>query len=376
MIRNLYKVISAAVFILISNTVNAQETDTKLPSWALGPFVRPANVNPIIAPDTAGVFFDPMNQKMWHWESNDTFNPAATAKNDRIYVIYRAEDNSGKGISQRTSRLGIAETADGTTMKRFTKPVLFPTNDNVKEFEWRGGCEDPRVAVTEDGTYLILYTEWNNKVPRLAAATSKDLFTWKKNGPAFQQAYNGRFFNIQSKSASIVTQLKNGRQVIAKVNGKYWMYWGEHNVYAATSTDLVNWDPIINRDSTLKILFSPRSGYFDSIFTECGPPAIMTDKGIVLLYNGKNSDTDGDKNYAPNSYCAGQALFSLSDPEKVIARLDKPYFYPQEPFEKSGQYPAGTVFTEGLVYFHAKWFLYYGCADSRVAVAIYNPKSR
>ena len=66
-------------------------------------------------------------------------------------------------------------------------------------------------------------------------------------------------------------------------------------------------------------------------------------------------------------------MFSLNDPTKLVTRLDKPYFIPEASFEKSGQYPSGTVFTEGLVYFHAKWFLYYGCADSRVAVAVYRP---
>jgi len=367
------KYLISGIGLLVSIHVVAQQPKTNLPTWALGPFIRPAKVNPIISPDTSAIFYDPMHQQKWHWESNDTFNPAATVKDGKIYVLYRSEDNSGKGISQRTSRLGIAESTDGTQMKRFPEPVLFPADDNVKEFEWRGGCEDPRVAVTADGTYLILYTEWNNKVPRLAAATSKNLFKWQKSGPVFRQAYGGRFFNVQSKSASIVTKIVNGKQVIAKVHGKYWMYWGEQNVYAATSTDLVNWTPLIDPDSTLKKLCSPRSGYFDSVFTECGPPSLLTDKGIVLLYNGKNSADDGDKNYASNTYCGGQVLFSLDDPAKVIARLDRPYFIPEEPFEKSGQYPAGTVFTEGLVYFHAKWFLYYGCADSRVAVAIYDP---
>ncbi|MGN6178660.1 MAG: hypothetical protein ACTHNW_05740, partial [Mucilaginibacter sp.] len=199
---------------------------------------------------------------------------------------------------------------------------------------------------------------------------------WKKNGPVFQKAYNGRFFNMATKSASIVTKVVNGKQAIAKVKGKYWMYWGESNVYAATSTDLVNWTPLVNEDGTLKILFSPRKGYFDSQLTECGPPSVMTNKGIVLLYNGKNDANVGDKNYTSNAYCGGQALFSLSDPTKVIARLDKPYFIPEASFEKSGQYPAGTVFTEGLVFFHHKWFLYYGCADSRVAVAVYNPAKK
>ena len=60
-------------------------------------------------------------------------------------------------------------------------------------------------------------------------------------------------------------------------------------------------------------------------------------------------------------------------PTKVLARLDVPFFRPMESFEKSGQYVAGTVFIEGMVYFKKKWLLYYGCADSRVGVAVYDP---
>ena len=51
-------------------------------------------------------------------------------------------------------------------------------------------------------------------------------------------------------------------------------------------------------------------------------------------------------------------------------RLDKPFFVPEAPFEKSGQYKDGTVFIEGLAYYKKKLYLYYGCADSRIAVAV------
>lgn len=95
---------------------------------------------------------------------------------------------------------------------------------------------------------------------------------------------------------------------------------------------------------------------------------------ICLFYNGKNkSGAEGDTLYTANSYCAGQALFDAKDPTKLIDRLDKPFYIPESDFEKSGQYPAGTVFIEGLVFYNQKWFLYYGCADSRVAVAVYDP---
>ncbi len=363
----------ALKILFLSSIISLGAQAQKLPAWALGPFVRPANVNPIITPDTSSYFQDPMTGKRVAWEANDTFNPAATVFNNQICVLYRAEDKSGVGISQRTSRIGLAKSDNGTNMIRSSQPVLFPANDAVKEFEWTGGCEDPRVAVTEDGTYLVLYTEWNHKVPRLAAATSKDLRKWNKSGPVFRTAYNGKFADMASKSASIVTKLKNGKLVITKLNGKYWMYWGEDHVYAATSTDLINWMPLTNADGSLTILAKPRKGYFDSIFTECGPPAVLTDKGIVLLYNGKNDDKNGDARYAPNAYCAGQMLFDKNNPKKLLARLDKPFLKPEQPFEKSGQYPAGTVFVEGLVYFKNAWYLYYGCADSRVAVAVAKP---
>ena len=89
------------------------------------------------------------------------------------------------------------------------------------------------------------------------------------------------------------------------------------------------------------------------------------------MYNGKNSGGPGrDRRYTANSYCAGQLLFDKDDPTRLIGRLDEPFFVPEASFEKSGQYPAGTVFIEGLVYHEGNWFLYYGCADSRVSVAV------
>lgn len=48
-------------------------------------------------------------------------------------------------------------------MKRMASPVLFPAEDNFKDQDWPGGCEDPRVAMTEDGLYVMLYTAWNRK---------------------------------------------------------------------------------------------------------------------------------------------------------------------------------------------------------------------
>ena len=368
------KYIVLIVIVFYVSCSYAQVTNI-LPSWALGGFVRPEGVNPVIIPNSDTKFYCPMRKEVIKWEESDTFNPAAVVKDDKIYVLYRAEDNSATGIGSRTSRIGLAESTDGVNMKRRSEPVLFPDEDQAKEYDWPGGCEDPRVTVTEDGLFVMMYTTWNRKVPLLSVATSRDLLKWEKHGPAFAKAYDGRFKNMASKSASMVTKLINGKQVITKVNGKYLMYWGERMVSAATSDDLINWTPALGADDQLLSLISPREKYFDSALTECGPPAIMTDHGILLLYNGKNrTDNRRDSHFNAGTYSAGQVLFDLNDPYKVKDRLDVPFFRPMTAFEKSGQYRDGTVFIEGLVFFKRKWYLYYGCADSQVGVAVYDPE--
>ena len=378
MITKWYMVLVLAVFPILLEAMpkdGPEGKNTLTANWNLGPFLRPEGVNPVLKPCAETSFYCPMRTEPVKWEEGDVFNPAAVVKDGKIVVLYRAEDKSGTGIGKRTSRIGYAESQDGFHFVRQQAPVLYPAEDDYKDLDWPGGCEDPRVAMTEDGLYVMLYTSWNRRTPRLSVATSRDLKHWTKHGLAFAKAYDGRFAKMASKSASILTKVKDGRLVIDKVDGKYLMYWGEYAVYAAVSDNLTDWYPVLDERGELKKLAKPRKGYFDSQMTECGPPALRTEKGIVLLYNGKNDwGAKGDTTYHAGAYCGGQLLMSNDDPYRVIGRLDKPFFVPEAPFEKSGQYVHGTVFLEGLVYHDRKFYLYYGCADSRVGVAVWtNP---
>lgn len=344
-------------------------------NWIMGGFERPPGINPVIAPDSSTRFYDPLSQTTVRWEDNDTFNPAAAVMGDSVYVIYRAEDKTGIKIGHRTSRLGLAASGDGLHFERSKTPIFFPDEDSQQANEWPGGTEDPRIAQTAEGTFVMFYTQWNRKVPRLGVATSNDLRNWTKHGPIFKKSNKlPNLVNMAHKSASILTKLVGDRQVITQINGKYWLYWGEYGVYGATSDNLIDWEPVVDKNGKLQAFISPREGYFDSSLTECGPPAVLTAKGILLLYNGKNHADKGDPRFNKNTYSAGQVLFDKKDPTKVLARLATPFLRPMEAFEKSGQYVDGTVFIEGLVYFKQKWFLYYGCADSRVGVAVFDPQ--
>ncbi|MES1218190.1 MAG: hypothetical protein ABUT20_21980, partial [Bacteroidota bacterium] len=188
---------------------------------------------------------------------------------------------------------------------------------------------------------------------------------------AFAKAHNHKFLDSASKSGSISTKMVNGKIVAAKINGKYWMYWGEHLVNLAWSDNLYDWNPLLDDNGELKAAIRTRPGKFDSNLTECGPPAIITDKGIVLLYNGRNAEDDKtDPKLPKGTYSVGQVIFDKNDPGKVVERSENYFLKPDLPHEITGQYKAGTTFAEALVFFKNKWFLYYGTADSFVGVAV------
>ena len=338
--------------------------------WMLGPFRRPPNPHPIITPRWETVFRDPILHASVHWEALHTFNPAAIVHNGKVYVLYRAEDNSGQmEIGMHTSRIGLAESGDGIHFTRRDTPVLYPDNDLQRSREWPGGVEDPRIVETADGVYVLTYTQWNRKAFRAAIATSRDLIHWQKYGPAF--GTTGRYASLEYKSAGIATRFEGGRLTAVKIHGSYWMYWGEHPIRLATSSDLIHWTPLEDPNGNPLVLLTNRPSHFDSGFPEVGPPPVLTDSGVLLLYNGKNSDgSDRDESIRAGAYSVGQALFSAADPTRLLGRSQQPTLKPQLPFEKTGQYAAGTTFAEGLVSFRGSWFLYYGCADAFVGVAI------
>jgi beta-1,2-mannosidase len=328
--------------------------------------------NPILKADSSFTFFCPIKKDTVHWQKADVFNPAAIVKDGKIFLLYRCEDNPKAHLGGRTSRLGLAESTDGIHFKKYPQPVLFPDNDAFQQYDYPGGCEDPRLVQTEDGLFVVAYTAWNNKVARLSIAFSKDLLHWEKKGLAFAKAHDGKFADSWSKSASMLTKFVKGKPVLAKIDGKYWMYWGETQVNLAWSENLYDWYPLLDEKGALKSLITARKNKFDSHLTECGPPALITDKGVVLLYNGRNSDNekDGDPKLPKGTYSVGQVIFDAQQLEKVISRSEEPFLVPTLAHEKTGQYQAGTTFAEGLVYYKRQWFLYYGTADSFVGLAI------
>ncbi len=256
-------------------------------AWMLGPFVK-AGV--AITPQPGATFRSPMNDSIVRWEEHATFNPAAVVRDGKVVLLYRAEDLSGAAkIGGHTSRLGLAESGDGLQFTRRGTPVLYPDTDAQRRYEWPGGVEDPRLVETEDGTYVLTYTQWNRDIPRLAVATSRDLIHWTKHGPAFAAAAGGKYRDLESKSGAIVAHVVGDHLIATPVAGKYWMYFNVPHILIATSDNLIDWRPLEDMNGGPFKVLSPRPDHFDSWLVEAGPPAILTDRGIVLLYNTGNS---------------------------------------------------------------------------------------
>ena len=168
-------------------------------SWQLGPFERYER-NPILTPQGNS------------WEAKDVFNPAAWSDGETIYMLYRAEDSTGIGIWNGTSRVGLATSSDGINFTREPEPVYEP----VEEWELPGGAEDPRIAKIGNRFYMT-YTAYDGETARLALASSADLYNWDRHGLMFPDLG-------WTKAGAIVPQ---------QINGRYWMYYGDTNIWIA-----------------------------------------------------------------------------------------------------------------------------------------------
>jgi beta-1,2-mannosidase len=329
--------------------------------WAMVDFVKVDSINPILVPESSQTFSSPISNKSVQWEQRNVLNPSAVVRENKVYLIYRAQD------SEMTSRLGLAISEDGLHFKKQEKPIFYPDNDTMKDYEWKGGVEDPRIVEREDGIYIMTYTAYDGKVARLCLASSKDLKTWTKHGLVLNEE---RYKDLWSKSGAIVCKQEGNKLIAAKIKNKYWMYFGDTDLYIASSDDLIHWEVALNEETQKMIsVLHPRMGYFDSRLVESGPFALLQNQGIVLIYNGSNATNYNDPKLPKFTYAAGQALFDKENPYKMIDRLDTYFIHPDKPYEKTGEVNE-VCFVEGLVFFKNKWFLYYGTADSKIAVAV------
>lgn len=361
-------------FCLCTYLVSYSQNESNLyKDWMIGPFEKlPVGKNPILGPNFDSKFYCPIIKRDIRWESRAIIGGAVVVKDNKIYMIYQGEDDTRGFLlhthgSPGTMRLGLAISNNGIDFEK-KGPVIYPQNDNFHEWESNGGCEIPRLIESPDGGYILFYDGWNKSKARLMVATSKDLVNWEKHGSPFTKYHGDKYSQLWSKSAAVVTELKNGKLVAAKINGKYWMYWGERGLNIATSDNLIDWKMLENPDGSLKTLLSKRKGMFDDRTIE-GGVALKTEKGIVIIFNTFRFKQEGEVGDPVLASGLGQALVDQNDPTKVLDRSDVPFLIPDREYEIQGAVN-NVVFATGLVFFNNKWYLYHNGGDRVLCVAV------
>ena len=378
-----FRFLSIFSFLLLYNCQPKEhlrsETVENTDKWELTDFVKVDSLNPILKPSLDMTFFCPLRKDTIRWEARNVLNPSAVVREGKVYLFYRAQDSMG------TSRIGIAISDDGLSFTKQDQPVFYPDKDSMYDYEWNyrkrqesgpiedckscyfDGAEDPRIIESEDGTYWMTYTAYDGEKARLSLASSIDLINWSKHGLVLKEE---KYHNMWSKSGAIIGELKEGRVIASKIDGKYWMYFGDTDLFLAHSEDLLNWLPATDEESgDLITVMHKRKGYFDSRLVEPGPFALKTQEGILLIYNGSNAANYNVDQRPKFTYAAGQALFDKDRPYKLLKRTSTDFLHPEKDYEKMGEVNE-VCFVEGLVYFKKKWFLYYGTGDSKIAVAV------
>lgn len=311
------------------------------------------------------------------FENEGVLNPAAIKVGDIIHMFYRAvtKDNySTIGYCTLSSPLVVKD--------RSESPILIPQ----AEYEFQG-LEDPRIVEIE-GIYYLSYTAFNGVNALGALATSTDLIHWQKHGIIVPKITYDEFMHfIEAEGAKHDKYIRfNDYQKSHEKQDRKKFLWDKNLIFFPRKIEdkfcfLHRIKPdiqivvAINKLEDLTIEFW--QNYFSTFdeyivlapkyhhevsYIGSGCPPIETDSGWLLIYHGVH---DTIKGYV---YSACAALLDLKNPQKEIARLPYPLFYPEKEWELKGEvnnvcFPTGAVVEDDTLY------IYYGAADERIAVA-------
>lgn len=264
-------------------------------------------------------------------------NPAAVRVDGETLLLLRVIDQVG------ASHLTVARSKDGETDWRIEDTPLLSPDD--RGLSWESfGCEDPRVVFLEDRQeYAITYTGFSPLGAGICIATTTDFQTVKRLG------------------LILPPNNKDGSLFPRQVDGKYLILHrpalgSVEHIWIAESENLIHW-------GRPAVIIEERGGpWWDGEKVGGGPPPIETPEGWLIIYHGVQQTSHGP------IYRVGLALLDLEDPRKVIRRLPRWVFGPKTDYESSGLIP-GVVFPTGTIVDGDDVRLYYGAADTRIAMA-------
>ncbi len=238
---------------------------------------------------------------------------------------------------------------DGVTVKEVRRLDQLFGNTDYEIY----GVEDPRITKIGD-TWYITYVGVSEKMGVATCLMStKDFATFDRHGV---------IFSCENKDVVLFPELIDGRyccfhRPVGRINIR------SLSINLAYSPDLLCW-------GRHEYVLGGREAWYDGRLG-AGTPPIRTDKGWLSIFHGVQYQDANDKT---GTYTGGALLNDLEDPSKVIAVSEQPFFKPEIDYEVEG-YVKNVVFPTGIVRDlddPDKLLIYYGCADTCVAVATFS----
>jgi predicted GH43/DUF377 family glycosyl hydrolase len=327
-------------------------------------------------------------------EVEGVLNPAAARGRDgELYLFPRlvAQGNY--------SRIGIArvlfnEAGDPVGVERLGI-ALEPEADYELRPDGSGGCEDPRITFVEPmQRYLMTYTALSSRGPRIALASSKDLFHWQRLGLAtFATRHGIEFSDVDDKDATlfpVAIPNPSGKPELAILHRPLFPGTRPKETArrpASRAVDLdresiwISYCPMslkasepdcVCRFTSHHRLATPVSPW-ERLKIGGGTPPILTRNGWLIVYHGVGEIGELGGNVHELCYSAGVMVLSEEHPQVIRYRSPEPVLTPLMSEERHGII-ANVVFPTGIdrradLGSPDRFDVYYGMADYRIGVA-------
>lgn len=214
------------------------------------------------------------------------------------------------------------------------------------------GIEDPRVTRIDD-TYWITYVAVSRSGAATALMSTTDFVNFQRHGIIFAS---------ENKDVVLFPERIDGRFfALHRPNPR--SHFCPPQIWIASSPDLIHW-------GGHKPIFSGRQRW-EGDRVGSGTPPVRTNDGWLTLYHG--SEPAGSAGTV-GRYAAGAFLLRCDDPTRVIARSNDPIMLPTTNYETHGFVP-NVVFPTAMLDVGDQWHVYYGAADTSVAMTRFSKRS-
>lgn len=327
-------------------------------------------------------------------EVEGVLNPAAVRGPDgELYLFPRLV------AAGNYSRIGIARVLFNKEGDPRKVERLGIALEPEAEYELRpngaGGCEDPRVTFMPAlSLYVMTYTAFSPRGPRIALAISKDIFHWKRLGLAHFDPCEGiPSDDVDDKDSCLFPVClpdPKGRPSLALLHRPLFPGTrpAETAVHGPVRTlDLHResiWISYLPLNAEAGIAHQPLRfemherlacpvAQWERLKIGAGSPPVLTPAGWLIVYHGVGGPAGSGKTDHHLCYSAGAMVLQADEPTQILYRSAEPILTPTLPSERHGTL-ADVVFPTGIdrrddLGQPNRFDVYYGMGDHAIGVA-------